>query len=82
MKKIATVLLGAVMALGTVSLSFAGGGAGDDEQQDQGGGQTQDGAKQGKKGGKGERGKGKRGKGKRNKNGAAQTPTTPATPQP
>ena len=81
MKKVITVLLGAVMALGTVSLSFAGGGAGD-EQQDQGGGQTQDGAKQGETGGKGKRGKGKRGKGKRNTDGAAQTPTTPATPQP
>ncbi len=83
MKKIITVLLGAVMALGTVSFSFAGGSGG--EQQDQGGGQTQDGVNAGRKGGKGKRGKGKHGKGKhkRNRDGGTQTPTAPApAPQP
>ncbi len=79
MKKFITVLLGAVLALGTVSLSLVGGG----EQQEQGGVQTQEGAKAGKKGGgKGKRGKGKRGKGRRNRDGAAQTPSAPAIPQP
>ena len=78
MKKFITVLIGVSLALGAVSLSFAGGVAG--EQQEQGGGgQTQEGVQAGKKG---KRGKGKRGKGKRNRDSAAQTPGAPATPQP